>query len=101
MTERDERVRALVRSQVALTIATLALVVGALALLHLHAVGGGTHYVQVMHGGEWRVRVVHDKPGSFIVPLAVAQLVLCGALVVVAIAHAARVIAFVFPREAH
>ena len=96
---RTEQARVLVLRQLVLTVATLMLVAGALALLHWH--GGdtaGTHYARVVTQGRPHVHVVHDEPGRLLVRVAVAQLALCAVLALVAVAHAARVIAFVFPR---
>jgi hypothetical protein len=95
---RDEQARRLVRRQLVLTAATLATVLVALALVRSHAIEGA-HYARVVSDGQARIRIVHDRPAPLVVRLAVAELVLCGALVLVAVVHAARVIAFVFPRE--
>ena len=97
--EREAHARTLVRRQLVLSIATFVLVGGALALLRWHALeAGGTHYARVVQHGQSQVQIVHDEPGAFVMRLAVVQLVLCGAVALVAVAHAARVIAFVFPR---
>jgi hypothetical protein len=95
--DRDQRAQALLKRQVVLTVLALALILSALALLRAYE--PGTRVVRVVHDGHTQVHMARRPPTPAVIRLAMAQLALCAVLALVAVGHAARVIAFVFPRK--
>lgn len=88
----------LLRRQVFLSVATIVLMLGAVALLRWHAsLPNGVRYDRV--GDEIRMRVRDHESARTIMRLAMAQVVLSGALAVIALGHAAGVVRYVFSRN--
>jgi hypothetical protein len=98
--QRQATAGALLRRQVLLTAATLGVAVIGLALLRFDLLApGSTRYVPEGTGAALHMRAVSDGHSAMAVRLAIAELVLCGAVALVAVGHAARVIAFVLQKE--
>jgi len=98
--DRSSRAQTLLRRQVVLTAAMLGVAVLGLVLLRSSLLAPGqTHYIPISTGTGLRMRAVHDAPSPTGVRLAVAELVLCGTLALIALGHAAGVIAFVLRKE--
>jgi hypothetical protein len=98
--DRSARAQTLLRRQLVLTAALLGVAVLGVALLRSSLLAPGqTHYIPISTGTGVHVRAIHDAPSNTALRLAVAELVLCGALALVALGHAADVIAFVLDKE--
>ena len=92
------RADVLLRRQVFLMVATVALMLGAVALLRWHAsIPNGVRYARV--GDRIHLQTGDSESARLIMRLAMAQVALCGVLAVVALGHAAGVIRYVFFRK--
>jgi hypothetical protein len=94
------RAEVLFRRQLWLSMATLVLVMAALAFLRWHVAQPAViHYTPAPSGVGLDMRPLRYGPSPAMLRVAVAELVLCGVVAVFALGHAARVIAFVFSKE--
>ena len=88
----------LLRRQVMLSVAAVVLMVGADLLLRLYAsIPSDVRYARV--GDQVHMRVAEADSARTIMRLAMAQVVLCAVLAVIALGHAAGVVRYVFTRN--
>ena len=97
-TQERPRGDVLLRRQVVLSVATVALMLGAVVLLRWHAsLPSGIRYDRV--GDQFRMRAAETDSARTIMRPAMAQVVLSAVLAVIALGHAAGVIRYVFSRN--